>query len=549
LNNKLQKYKHMKKTTFLFVAILMFASIFADNDPKTLKTDIKDITVFLSGAQISRTGSVPLSVGNSFVIIRDLPQALNPQSIQVNGKGDFIIMSVVHQINYLKEQEKTKEIIALEDTLEKIKDMVAFENAMLSVYDNEESLILTNKSIAGQNTGVSITGLKEASDFYRSRLADIKTKQLSIIKKTGKYQERINIISKQLANLNTRKNIPTSEILVMVNASQAVNANFTISYLVTTAGWSPSYDLRAKDINNPIEIAYKANVYQTTGEDWENVKLTLSTANPSVSGAKPNLSPWYLRYYEPYLYSDDRTEGANRQLEQQAPPSKLSEISISDNTVDAKTSSSYTAVTESTTSIEFEISQPYDIPSNGRTYTVEMTKTSLPATYEYYAVPKLDKDAFLLARVTGWESLNMLSGNTYLYFEGTYVGQSYFDARNTKDTLDLSFGRDKNIVINREKMKDFASRKLVGLNQKDTRGFEISVRNKKNQSVTIMVEDQSPISTDKNIEIERIDISNAKVDEASSRLTWKFDLKPAETKKMKLVYSVKYPKDKIVILE
>jgi len=306
--------------------------------------------------------------------------------------------------------------------------------------------------------------------------------------------------------------------------------------------------------NNPIEIAYKANVYQTTGEDWENVLLTLSTSNPTLSGTKPNLSTWFLRYYEPYTYSwssDENQKDKKMARKEEAPSSAMdSEVSLKEVVItDANAASAYTSVTESTTSIEFEISKPYDIPCNGQTYTVEMTKSSLPATYEYYAVPKIDKDAFLLARVTGWESLNMLSGNVYLYFEGTYVGQSYFDARSTTDTLDLSLGRDKNIVIKREKLKDFSSKSLVGLNQKESRGYEISVRNKKTQPVTIVINDQIPVSTNKDIIVEKIDISNAKYDEPSGMLTWKNEIKPAETKKMKLVYSVKYPKDKTIILE
>jgi len=244
----------MKHFTVVLLLSLTISSIFAIDDPKPIKTTIKEITVYLSGATISRTGSVSLPVGNSLVVIKDLPQDLNPQSIQVNGKGDFTILSVVHQINYLKEQEKTKEIIALEDSLEKLNDQIIAENGMLSVYANEESLILTNKSLGGQNTGVSVAGLKEASDFFRNRLADIKTKQIAINKKLKKLQERIAAISNQLANLNARKNIPTSEIVIMITAEQTVNATFTVSYLVSTAGWSPSYDLRAKSVNNPYPV-------------------------------------------------------------------------------------------------------------------------------------------------------------------------------------------------------------------------------------------------------------------------------------------------------
>ena len=546
----------MKKNVLLIITlVLLITQAFAIDDPKPLNTKIKDITVYLSGATITRTGSLSIPAGNSTVLITNLPQDLNPQSIQVNGKGDFTILSVVHQINYLKEQEKTKEIIALEDSIERLNDQMAVENGMLYVYNNEEGLILTNKSLGGQNTGVSVAGLKEASDFFRTRLADIKSKQLAINKKLVKLQQRIANISNQLNTLNARKNIPTSEILVMLTADQGVNATFTVSYLVNTAGWTPSYDLRAKDVKNPIEIAYKANVYQTTGEDWENVMLTLSTSNPSVSGTKPVLSPWFLSYYEPYTYSYDgddeyKSKGKKTMAKEEAPSMETNGVALSEVSVsDALSASAYTAVTESTTSIEFEISKPYDIPCNGKTYTVEMTKSTLPATYEYYAVPKIDKDAFLLARVTGWEGLNMLSGNVYLYFEGTYVGQSYFDSRTTTDTLDLSLGRDKNIVIKRERLKEFASKKLIGINQTETRGFEISVRNKKSQPVTIVIDDQIPLSTNKDIVIEKMDISGAKYDDPTGRLTWKYDIKAAETKKMKLVYSVKYPKDKTVILE
>jgi uncharacterized protein (TIGR02231 family) len=546
----------MKNFIMAIGVMFLVINVWAINDPKPLTTNIKEITVYLSGATITRTGALSLPSGNSIVVVKNLPQDLNPQSIQVNGKGDFTIMSVVHQINYLKEQEKTKEIIMLEDSLEMLNDQVASENSMLYVYNNEEGLILTNKSLGGQNTGVSIAGLKEASDFYRTRLADIKTKQLAINKKLVKLQNRIANISNQLNNLNAKKNIPTSEILVMVSADQAVNATFTVSYLVNTAGWSPSYDLRAKDVKNPIEIAYKANVYQTTGEDWENVLLTLSTSNPSLSGTKPNLAPWFLSYYEPVSYSYENDEqnykvkGNRSMAKEEAPSSMTNGGTVNEITVaDAVSASAYTAVTESTTSIEFEISKPYDIPCNGQTYTVEMTKSTLPATYEYYAVPKIDKDAFLLARVTGWEGLNMLSGNVYLYFEGTYVGQSYFDARNTTDTLDLSLGRDKNIVLKRERLKEFASKKLIGVNQTESRGFEISVRNKKSQPITIVIDDQIPLSTNKDIVIEKTDISGAKYDDPTGRLTWKYEVKAAETKKMKLVYSVKYPKDKTVILE
>lgn len=540
----------MKKIIIISGLIIfsLYAS-YAIDKPKQVPTKISGITVYLQGAQINRSGHVSIPAGNSTIIFTDLPQSLNPQSIQVSGKGTFDILSVSHQINYLRSQEKTKETKILEDSLEYLQQEIDKQNAMLSVYSNEESLLLENKKIGGANTGVSITSLKEAADYYRSRLTDIQNKKLSIKKDIIRLQEQVSRISNQIAGIQTKRNIPTSEIIVSVNAKAATTADFSLSYLVNNAGWVPFYDLRVNDVNKPVEIVYKANVYQTTGEDWENVKLVISTSNPMLNSSKPTMYPWYLRFSNPTYYDKNKKYAS-------VPPRALEmakeEVVTDDeyaNRPKAGSSADYTVVTESTTSIEFTISLPYDISSNGKPNAVEIQKSTLPATYEYFVAPKIDNDAFLLARVTGWENLNLLSGETNLYFSGTYVGKSYINAQATNDTLELSLGRDKNISVTRTRLTEFNSRKLIGLNQKVTRGWEISVRNKKSQAVTMTIQDQVPISTDKEIEIERTETSGATFTETTGLLTWKVNLKPAESKKLKFIYSVKYPKDKNLIIE
>jgi uncharacterized protein (TIGR02231 family) len=544
----------MKTLSITLFMLVSFLATLAIDPPKPVETKLKEVTVFLSGAQLTRTGTATIPAGNSLLVFKDLPQDLNPQSIQVTGKGDFTILSVQHQINYLKEQEKTKNIVALEDSIELLSDKIKAEQAMLGVYQTEELLLTENIELGGANTGVSITALKEAADFYRLRLTDLKNKQLACSKKIYEWQMSIVRITNHLATLNTRKNIPTSEVVLMVYAAGPVSANFTLSYIVYQAGWMPFYDLRCKNTDSPVEIVYKANVYQTTGEDWENVNLTISSGNPLLSGTKPALGIWYLDYYNPYANNYGNTRGYDKK-ERMAEMSSVAEDGngmISTTNIElapAGSASSYTTQVESTTSVQFVISIPYDIPSNGQPYAVEMKKATLNAQYEYFCAPKIDKDAFLLARVTGWEDLNMLSGPMNLYFESTYVGQSNFDSKSVVDTLDLSLGRDKNIVITRERIKDFSSKKLVGLNQTESRGFEITVKNKKSTGVKLVLQDVIPVSSNKDIVVEKLEVSGATVDDTYGRLTWKMDLKPTESKKYKFAYSVKYPKDKQVILE
>ena len=539
----------MKKSFLIILSILICLFTYAQDTPKEIKTDISDVTVFLNGAQVNRSGKGNLPAGNSQVIFRNLPTVIVPQSVQVSGKGNFTILSVQYQINYLKEQEITPRMKALNDSLELIEDKISSENNLLYVYNSEEGLILANKEMGGANSGVSMAALKEAADYYRTRLADIKNKQTLQVKKIKDLNVIKQKLAQQLNEENSRKNQPSGEILVTVYSTAAVGASFDLSYVVNQAGWYPSYDLRVSDLTKPADLALKANVHQSSGEIWDKVKLTLSTGNPSVDNSKPQLATWFLRYYYPQTvsYSSDRRSRS-------AAPSKAAEMAKGEaapeaELADAFTASNYVETSENPTNFEYTVSIPYTIASANKETTIEIQKNQLNAMYEYYSAPKLDKDAFLLARVTGWENLNLLNGEMNLYYENTYVGVSYLNTAISKDTIDFSLGRDKNISIERKRSKEFSSKKMIGLNQKATIGWDYAMKNKKSVAVKITVEDQIPVSTDKDLEVTADELSKGEHNINTGFVTWKFELKPAESKNFKMIYSVKYPKDKDLILE
>ena len=308
--------------------------------------------------------------------------------------------------------------------------------------------------------------------------------------------------------------------------------------------------MRATDTNSPIALNYRASVYQTTGEDWKNVKLKLCTGNPQQNGTKPSLYPWYLYIYNTYTdyRSNNAPVAATESLSKNEDKSG-GEKERAEDYIAAQTAANYTTVNTNATNFEFDISLPYTINSDGKTTIVEIQNYTLPATYEYYCAPKLDPYAYLLAKVTGWEDYNLLSGYINLYFEGTYVGKSYLNTKDTKDTLDVSLGRDENIVVERKKQKEYNTNQFIGANRKVSFAWEINVRNKKKTPITIVVEDQLPLSTDKQIEIEQGETSNAKYDETTGFLSWKLNMKSSETQSIKFSYSVKYPKDKNVYIE
>ena len=168
----------------------------------------------------------------------------------------------------------------------------------------------------------------------------------------------------------------------------------------------------------------------------------------------------------------------------------------------------------------------------------------MPCAYQYYAAPRLDKDAFLLGEMSGWEKLNLLPGEANIMVEGTYIGKSYIDPNSTQDTLNLTLGRDKRIVVKKEKITDYSSVKFLGANKKEVFTYQITVKNNKKEKIQLLLKDQYPISSSKEIEEEWLESSGASVNKDTGILTWKLELAPGESRKYKVSYSIKYPKDK-----
>ncbi|MEO5571566.1 MAG: DUF4139 domain-containing protein [Bacteroidia bacterium] len=539
--------KHLSKIFAAFFAVCIFSVSYGDDIKSISNTDVKEVKVFLNGAMVSRTGKTIIDAGTTKVLFENLSSSINPQSISVSGKGDFTILSVVHQLNYLNSEKKTPEIKLLEDSLEGLNYKMGQLQNRKSVLNEEQNMMLANKSVGGANTGVNFMELKNVSEFIRTRLADIKDKLLAETTAEKKLKEKTDKVQQQLNTLNAKKNIPTNTIEISVSAKAKTNAQLDISYLVNNVTWTPFYDVRSKDASSPVQLFYKANVSQNTGEDWDKVKLVLSTGNPALGGNKPELNPWYLNFYVPQVMYKGRTSGGmvpaaaeQKNATIEGSQDKLEEMSV------AKSLADNIQVSENQLSTDFEIAVPYSIPSDGKQYAVDVQNYSLNATYNYYAVPKYDQDAFLTASITSWQEFNLLPGTANVYFEGSYVGESSIDARTTEDPLHISLGRDKKIVIKREHLKDFNSNQLIGSNRTKTISFEISARNTKKNAVQVNLEDQLPISQDKDIEVKLLEISGADYNAETGKLTWKLNIAPNETVKKKLTFSVKYPKDKVI---
>jgi hypothetical protein len=516
----------MKKYIFIIILLISYSKAYSEDTIK-IKPDITKVTVFLKGAEITRIGDISLPKGNVKVLFWGLEPDIDPNSIRINCNKEITILSVVNQSNFLKLNDKKAEISSLEKKKKDLQYKISVLQSLSAVYKEEQDLILTNKSLSSTQESINIEELKKAAAFYRERLTEINLKVIDNNQKIKEISDELLKITNQLNELNSATLNKTSEIILSVTTSNAVTSSITLSYILMNAGWVPKYDVRANDITLPLDLVYKADVHQNTEQDWKNVQLNLSTGQPFESGTKPTLDSWILRR----LYTKDtRNEDGFVQTKV-----------VDENGRDVSVSKSSTT--------QFKIEQSYSVPSDNKFYSVEIIKYNVPAIYEYSCVPKLLSEAFLMAKIVSWEQYNLISGEINLYFEGTYVGKSSLNTNITQNTLMISLGKDKNVVVSRNKIKDFSKKQFLSSKKSELYAWEINVRNNKKQPISLVIEDQFPISTNKEIEVDRLDNGGAAYDDITGKLTWKVLLNASESKKFVFKYDIKYPSKSTIAIE
>ncbi len=533
------------RTLLLACSFALFTAARCGTDEKAIPSRITSAKVFLQGAQVTRTASTGIATGASTIVFTGLAQALDPQSIQVTGKGGYTILSVNHRVNHLSESPLKKELEDLTTLEKKLVGELNSQTATKQVWEQEEQLLLKNTDIAGQQQGVTAAQLQAVNDYVRERLRMVKNGVLVQNDKIAALNEELNKVRQQMQQLRAQAPRPTSEVVVEITSSTAVSATFTLDYFVQHATWTPAYDLRATSVGKPIQLLMKAEVTNNTGEDWDKVELSLSSGNPTQGGVMPALHPWVLYTHRPAPRASRTRAKTDAYSSDQVETLSVKEYQISSDAVRFAPVRSQ----QQATTVEFTISTPFTVPSDASPRTIGVQEHELTASYKHYATPKLDKDAFLYARTTGWEDLNLLSGEANVFFEGTYVGKSYLELDVPKDTLDISLGRDKGVVVERVKRKSGNNKALIGGNRTLAVGWDLTVRNTKGTAIDLEIRDQYPLSPQSEIEVKLTEKGGATVDDKTGLLIWNLSVAPKETKKLGFAYTVKHPKDMPVVVE
>jgi TonB-dependent SusC/RagA subfamily outer membrane receptor len=605
------KTNYMKKffsAIFLLAAITVHAN---DGGRSTTKANLSAVTIFRQGAEMNHLAKADLAKGNNELVIENISNAVDINSVQVNCSGNVTVMGVEFSTDFLQEETKSSLQKMLEDSVARVNDVIEKNKTSIGILNEMLTVLKANKEIKGTQTGLSVAELMKLMDYYKSKSTELQNELAALSQKQKKLTELTDKLNEQIAQ-EQKKNAKTfGKLVLQLNCAIAGKYDFNISYITPNAYWTAFYDLRADNIMSPLKLIYRAKIFQTTGIDWKQVKLSLSTSYPAQSGNAPIFSTWFLSYINPVRFYEKQMMAANT-IQSFDKDESLKEVVVTAGTavrirgaasinsdmkplyivngtempfgefskINSGTVKSvevlkdeqatnlygsrgangviivtfkdglddYISVSDKELNVTFDIDLPYDVPTNGKAQTAVLKEIEVPASYKFYSAPKLDKDVFLLAEIADWEKLNLLPGEANIIFENTYIGKSFIDPSSTQDTLNLTMGRDKRVVVKREKLTDFSSVKFLGTNKKQIFTYEITVKNNKKDAIDILVKDQYPISQNKEVEVELLETGGALDNTDVGVLTWKLKLAPGETKKMKISYSVKYPKDKVLNL-
>lgn len=528
----------------------------AGESEQKIESPISSVIVYLTGGEFVHKKQVTLSPGRNELVFVGLSAHLIAKSIQFTATGDVSLLAISDRVDYLYGQRKSDERLkTVSDSMILMEDALAVTRGNADAYSRERIMLEQNQQVGGEK-GTSAAELKLFADFYVQRLMEINAEMVKLKRKEKTQQDIYNRLTQQYYALNQREHPPMAEITVLVNNPGAakVISDVELRYVVSDCGWAPSYDLVAEDVGKPIELKYRAKVFNSTDIDWKDIKMKLSTADPMQSATAPIMEKWTLNFQQPESYNRYQQQPAQQQYYNNNAPVALSSQNLSneysgraqDNQMDGQAPVQYEEIQVSELAAEFDIKQLYDIPSNGQPYIVDVTAHTLNATFRYSCIPKMEREAFLLARITGWEDLDLVEGPANVYFGGTYVGQSYIYTRSVDDTLDLSLGRDKKLIVTRTKLKEFNQEKSASTTKKEIYSYEIVVKNTRKTAVEVELMDQIPVSQETEIVVETQELSKGILDPATGFVTWHLNIPPGEQVKVVLSYSIKYPKNKQV---
>jgi uncharacterized protein (TIGR02231 family) len=548
----------MKKQTLLLLVLPL--AIFAQSDTATqtrIQATLTNATVYYGGgAELNHTATVPLAPGFQNITISGVATRADANTVQVVCPNGVTLLSQRFSTITLPAQAPERDALyyRMEDTLKLLNRQVVLIDNDITTSQAVLARIgkLLDATIGTSGKDISSDQIIKLADYYQAKLEASNKKVLDYAEKKEDLQEEIALLKKRMEDRTSRQPQTAKtagQLVLQVKSETTGPADFAFTYFTPNAGWMAAYDLRVSNADNRFKLGYRAGVFQSTGLPWKRAKLTLSTGSPASSTTMPILPVWRLY---PQALALAKSYGRSKQAaDTHQMDAALHEVVVTGyaaNRLDEEKAESssyvdqYLNLSESQLNTSFAIDLPYDVPADGQQHTVAIKEELISPVYEHFAVPKIDKDAFLLAKISNWQNLNLLPGNANVSIDNVYLGSTIIDPNSIADTLSVSLGRDKRVSITRSALKDLTKVKMLGDNKSESRQYELVVRNNKKQPVQLVLKDQYPVSANNAIETKLDESGGADINKETGEMIWQLTLQPGESKKLRFGYTIKYPK-------
>jgi uncharacterized protein (TIGR02231 family) len=511
------------------------------------------VTVYPDGASVTRLITLELPAGDTALVARDFPLALDPSSLRVEGEaGAKLTIGAIdarppRAVPPVNLSEIDKRIEALKD------ERANYEGAITAATARRK---FAERFAQASPVGIGEKGEARPIAEWRAAFAAVAEEVASADTAIRDAERKQRDIDREIARLESDRAIkPPSKLEVRIDlaAATATKATLRVSYAVRNAHWTPLYDARldtgAKDRKPALELVRRAEITQTTGEDWSDVALGVSTVRIARGGSAPDLGPLIVQYPQaaralPLGGVADASKLRSMQAPAAPPPQALVE----------RADEQQARVEVSGFQVTFKIPGRVSVGASEGTKSLRISTATIAPDLVIRSAPVLDPTAFLEASFVQSEDAPLLPGRVAIYRDGAFVGRGKMAAASKDETVRLGFGADDKVKIERSVVKrnEGSAGLIVTTSKTDERAFKTSVRNGHDFPIKIAIQDQLPVSENDDIQVEMLSSTTppttTNVRDKRGVLEWALEAKPGEVQDIAFAWRVRWPKDKGVVM-
>ena len=546
----------MKRHSLFAFLFLLSANLFFAQKPIYTKAKVTAVKVYRNSAELQNTVNFSVPSGISEIVIGNISEEINEKTIQigVNSKNISILSSQFTN-DYstdFKMDTTNPQIKKVNDSIKIVENLISKNRIELDANKKAVELLDKNQTVLVGSNSSNVAQLTQLTEFYTNKRIELENKLVSLKTKGDDLSKKL---SRLKSSLKTKEQKEAEEfadgvIVLKLMSPTAGNIKLNINYLTDDVSWKPYYEIKTDKISAPLDVTFKAIVKQNTGLDWKGVKLTLINGNSSRNNYAPTVSPWFIYAQSPKereILREEKIANKSAAIRIRGMGSVNAEEydDVQSNALEEVVVTAYAGfnVKANELNTSYDIDIPYDILSNNEDHLISLYQQKIPADYQYFTAPNYRREAYLLAKVKDFSKYHLVSAPASVIFENMYIGETRVSPDQTNNEMNITLGNDPKISIRREDVQDKSGEKFLSSYREKVVTYDLIIKNNKKEQISMEIKDRFPLSNNEAVKIEVLDKSGATKDDEKGFLTWNIKLSPSETKKLRVSYKVRYPKD------